>query len=972
MSVLTLLLLPFAGSVITALLPARARTALASFAGLVAGAAAVWVFAQFPAVRDGGVIRETRTWVPSLGLDLVFRVDGFAWMFAVLVTVIGALVCLYARYYMSPEDPVARFYAFFLAFMGAMLGVVFSGNLVQLVVFWELTSLVSFLLIGYWHHRVDAQRGARMALTVTGAGGLALLGGVMVLGHIVGSYDLDVVLRSGDLIRAHALYPVALVLVLLGALTKSAQFPFHFWLPRAMAAPTPVSAYLHSATMVKAGVFLLGRLWPVLSGTELWFWLVGGAGATTLLLGAYIAMFQNDLKRVLAYSTVSHLGLITLLFGLNSPLAAVAGVFHIMNHGTFKASLFMAAGIVDHETGTRDIRRLNGLMRSMPRTGTLALVASGAMAGVPLLNGFLSKEMFFAEAVFLSAHPSIELGLPVLATLAAIFAVVYSLRFGYDIFFGPPSLDLPRQPEEAPRWMRTPIEFLVLICLVVGVAPSLSIGPSLATAARPVVGGVLPEYSLAIWHGFNLPLVMSLVAITGGVLGYLWLRRHQEAGRLQDPPLIEHLNGRRLFESALVGVTRLCRTALRHVSTRRLQTQMFLIIAVALVLALLAARGTPLAWGDRERLPASPAFVLMWGIGTVCTVGAAVMAKFHRLVAITLMGGAGLVTCLTFVWFSAPDLALTQLVVEVVTTILFLLGLRWLPMRLQGVPDRVTLRDRARRARDLLLALLAGAGLATLSFAMLTRPAPQSISPFFLARALPEGGGSNVVNVMLVDFRAFDTLGEITVLGAVALTVYALLRRFRPPAESVDQPQQQRLLPPDIVTDLVKPRSSEDPARGYLLVPAVVARLLLPVSFVVAAHFFMRGHNLPGGGFVAGLAVAIAFLTQYVTSGTLWVEGRTRLRPARWIALGLLLGVVTGLGAVLAGYPFLTTHTAHVRLPLVGEVHLPSATFFDLAVFAVVVGATLLILTALSHQSIRAHRRPSHKPPAPASGTGAT
>ena len=287
-------------------------------------------------------------------------------MFAVLVTVIGALVSLYARYYMSPEDPVARFYAFFLAFMGAMLGVVLSGNLVQLVVFWELTSLVSFLLIGYWHHRVDARRGARMALTVTGAGGLALLGGVVVLGHIVGSYDLDAVLASGDVVRAHPLYPVALVLVLLGAFTKSAQFPFHFWLPRAMAAPTPVSAYLHSATMVKAGVFLLARLWPVLSGTELWFWLVSGAGVATLLLGAYIAMFQNDLKRVLAYSTISHLGLITLLFGLNSPLAAVAGVFHIMNHATFKASLFMAAGIVDHETGTRDIRRLNGLMRAMP------------------------------------------------------------------------------------------------------------------------------------------------------------------------------------------------------------------------------------------------------------------------------------------------------------------------------------------------------------------------------------------------------------------------------------------------------------------------------------------------------------------------------------------------------------------------------------------------------------------------------
>jgi multicomponent K+:H+ antiporter subunit A len=956
MSLFALLLLPFVGSVLTALLPTRARTTLAGCAGLVSMVAAVWILGLFPQVRDGGVIRETISWIPSLGLDLTLRVDGFAWMFGVLVTVIGALVCLYARYYMSPDDPVARFYAYFLAFMGSMLGVVFSGNLVQLAIFWELTSLVSFLLIGYWHHRKDAQRGARMALTVTGAGGLALLGGMVVLGRIVGSYDLDVVLASGDLVRAHPLYPIALVLVGIGALTKSAQFPFHFWLPRAMAAPTPVSAYLHSATMVKAGVFLLARFWPVLAGTELWFWLVGGAGATTLLLGAYVAMFQHDLKRVLAYSTISHLGLITLLFGLNSSLAAVAGVFHIMNHATFKASLFMAAGVVDHETGTRDIRRLNGLIRFMPRTGILALVASGAMAGVPLLNGFLSKEMFFAETVFLSSHPWVEVGLPALATVAAIFAVVYSLRFGYDIFFGPPSTGLPRRPEEAPRWMRTPIALLVLGCLVVGIAPSLSVGPALAAAARPVVGGKLPPYSLAVWHGFNAPLAMSLVAISGGIVGYVWLRSHQRRGRFQNPPFVEWFNGRRLFEGALVALTRSARTGLRLFGTRRLQTQMFTIGAVALVLALLSARGIPLAWGNRERLPASSPFVLLWILGMVCAVGAAAMAKFHRLVAITLMGGAGLVTCLTFVWFSAPDLALTQIVVEVVTTVLFLLGLRWLPMRVPEASRRVTLRDMARRARDLVLAVGVGGGLAVLSYALLTRPAPNSISPFFLSRALPEGGGHNVVNVMLVDFRAFDTLGEITVLGTVALTVYALLRRFRPPTESIEQPHQQRALPADIVTDLVKPRTADDAARGYMMVPAVIARLVLPVALVVAAHFFLRGHNEPGGGFVAGLIVAIAFLTQYIVSGTRWVEGRTRLHPARWIALGLIVATTTGAGAVTLGYPFLTTHTAHATLPVVGEVHLPTATFFDLGVFAVVVGATLLILTSFAHQSIRAHR----------------
>jgi multicomponent K+:H+ antiporter subunit A len=848
-----------------------------------------------------------------------------------------------------------------------MLGVVLSGNLAQLVIFWELTSVVSFLLIGYWHHRVDARRGARMALIVTGAGGLALLGGVVILGHIAGSYDLDEVLASGDLIRAHPLYPAALVLLLLGAFTKSAQFPFHFWLPQAMAAPTPVSAYLHSATMVKAGVFLLARLWPVLSGTELWFWLVSGAGVTTLLVGAYLAMFQNDLKRLLAYSTISHLGLITLLFGLDSPLGAVAGVFHIMNHATFKASLFMAAGIVDHETGTRDIRRLNGLLRAMPITGRLALVASAAMAGVPLLNGFLSKEMFFAETMFVSSHSWLELGLPIAATLAGVFAVVYSLRFGYDIFFGAPSKDLPRQPEEPPRWMRIPVELLVLACLVVGIAPASSIGPSLATAARPVVGGVLPEYSLAVWHGFNAPLVMSLLAIGGGIVGYAWLRKQQLRGRLVEPPGAAHVDGKRTFESVLVGLMRLARMALRVSTTRRLQPQMFAIVATALLLALLSARGTPFVWGDRDRLPPSPAFVLLWGIGMVCAVGAAVNAKYHRLVAITMMGGAGLVTCLTYVWFSAPDLALTQLVVEVVTTMLFLLGLRWLPMRVKASSEPVTMRDTTRRARDLLLAVAAGSGLSALSYAMVTRPAPLSISPFFLSRSLPEGGGTNVVNVMLVDFRAFDTLGEITVLGAVALTVYALLRRFRPPRESVDQPHQQQALPPDIVTDLVKPRSAEDAARGYMMVPAVIARVVLPVAIVVAAHLLLRGHNAPGGGFVAGLVVAVAFLMQYLVAGTRWVEARASVHPPRWIGFGLLLAAVTGLGSLTLGYPFLTTHTLHFTLPLIGAVHLPSATFFDIGVFSVVVGATLLILTALAHQSIRAHRRSA--PPSSSSPT---
>ena len=960
MDLVYLLLLPFAGSLLAALMPTHARTAAAGWAALVSLAALVWVALLFPTLQTGQVLHEEYRWIPSAGINFSVRMDGFAWMFAMLVTGIGLLVALYARYYMSKNDPVPRFFSFFLAFMGAMLGVVLSGNVVQLVFFWELTSLFSFMLIGYWYHRKDARRGARMALTVTGAGGLAMLAGMLMLGHIAGSYQLDVILGAGERIRAHPLYTPMLVLVLLGAFTKSAQFPFHFWLPRAMAAPTPVSAYLHSATMVKAGVFLLARLWPALSGTEQWFWLVGGAGVVTLVLGAYFAMFQNDLKGLLAYSTISHLGLITLLLGLNRDLAAVAAVFHIMNHATFKASLFMAAGIIDHETGTRDMRRLSGLWKAMPITGTLAFVASAAMAGVPLMNGFLSKEMFFAETVDLSSTPLLDYGLPVAATLAGIFAVVYSMRFSVGVFLGPPARQLPLEPHEPVRWMRVPIEILVLLCIVVGIFPQWSIGPALDVAARPVVGGAMPPFSLAIWHGFNKPLVMSLIALGGGVALYLLLRRGVVAGRFKHAPLLG-LNGQRLFESTLYGLDRASRWALAVLSTYRLQPQMLLMVLAAIVFASVALWAGGISWGDRPRVPGNLEFALLWVLGCVAALAAANQAKFHRLAALILLGAVGLAVSLTFLWFSAPDLALTQLTVEVVTTVLFLLGLRWLPKRRPEEAEHLGLRVRARRARDLVVSLVAGGGMAVLAYAMMTRPAPQSISPFFIDRSLPEGGGTNVVNVMLVDFRAFDTMGEITVLGIVGLTVYALLRRFRPPREMAALPPQQRAVPPDLVSDLINPRTAQDTALGYMMVPAVLVRLLLPIAVVIALYFFMRGHNLPGGGFVAGLCVAIAFLTQYIVAGTYWVEAHLQLKVIRWIALGMLAAVATGLGSLWFGYPFLTSHTAHVTLPGLGEVYFASAMLFDVGVFAVVVGATLLILTALAHQSVRGHRRAPEK-----------
>ncbi len=952
---LIMIALPFVGALIAAWLPTHARNAAATLASTVAVAGLVCLLLLYPATTE--TLRTDIAWLPSLGVDLVLRLDGLSWLFALLVLGIGALVVLYARYYMSEEDPVPRFYSFLLAFMGAMLGIVMSGNLIQLVVFWELTSLFSFLLIGYWHQSVNAREGARMALTVTASGGLCLLIGMLLLGHIAGSFDLDVVLGAGDRIRAHALYLPTLLLILVGAFTKSAQFPFHFWLPHAMAAPTPVSAYLHSATLVKAGVFLMILLWPVMSGTDAWYAIVGGAGMITLLLGAFAAIFQHDLKGLLAYSTISHLGLITLLLGLGSPLAAVAAIFHTVNHATFKASLFMASGIIDHETGTRDMRKLNGLARYMPITASLAMVAAAAMAGVPLLNGFLSKEMFLAEAIAQSAGPHTNYALPVLATLASAFSVLYSLRFIHTTFFGPPPTDVPRTPAEPPQWMRFPIEILVLICLVVGIVPGLTIGPLLAAAVDAVLGDQAPYYSLRIWHGFNPAMLLSLTALSLGVLLYALFGKRINANPRGAPPLLHRFQARRLFDAVMAGLFAGGQLLERVLSTRELQPQLRLLVLVPLAIGLFMIAGAgefPLAANVQ---PVDPVFVLMWLIGGACAIGAAYQAKYHRFVALLLMGGAGLVCCLTFVWLSAPDLALTQLLVEIVTTVLLLLGLRWLPVRLEELrafTRASRTRMRVRRGLDLTFAIVAGASVSAFTLAVMTRPAPDSISTFFLERAYAEAGGRNVINVLLVDFRAFDTLGEITVLGVVALTVFALLRRFRPAQESMAPPSQQRRQ--NAYDERREDRDVGQTLREYLMIPRVIMQWLFPVIAVFAVFLFMRGHDLPGGGFAAGVTMSIAFILQYMAAGTRWTEARLRVQPINWIGAGLLIAAAAGAGAWIFGFPFLTSYFQYVELPWLGALPAATAMIFDLGVFVLVVGATVLMLIALAHHSIRTPR----------------
>ena len=929
-----LILVPFFASVLVAAVGVRRPRVAPWLAGLVALACCALLAVAAPEVFSGRVLRSAVPWFA--GVDVALRMDGLAFTFALLVCAIGALVVLYAAYYLSPDDPPGRFFASLLAFMGAMLGVVLAGDLIVLVVFWELTSVTSFLLIGFWKHRADARQGARMALAITGGGGLCLLAGVLLIGHIVGSYDLDRVLAAGDLIRAHPAYVPALVLVLLGAFTKSAQFPFHFWLPHAMAAPTPVSAYLHSATMVKAGVFLLARLYPALGMSEPWFYLVGTTGLVTMVLGAVVALFQQDLKGLLAYSTISQLGLITLLFGLDSRLAVVAGVFHLLNHAAFKASLFMAAGIIDHEAGSRDMRQLNGLWKTMPITGTLAIVACGAMAGVPLLNGFLSKEMFFAETLFVESHRAIEWVVPVAATVAGLFGVAYSLRFIHDVFFNGEPVGLPRTPHEPPRWMRAPVEVLVVVCVVVGVLPTLAIGPLLAVAAGGALGGPLPEYSLALWHGFNRPLLMSALATAGGVALYFGLQRWIDLHSVTRLPV----GGKHLFDAALGGLQRLADAATRVLPFGSLPRML-----VWLLLAVLFAAGwhgvvPPLA-APPLRVPAlgpddaalAEIAIVVWTLAIATAIAATVTYR-QRFTALIFVGVAGLMVSLVFVLLSAPDLALTQLLVEVVTVMLMMVVLHFLPQSAPAEPSPW------RKWRDAAIAAAAGLGVTGIVYAVLTRPL-SSISPFYLARALPEGGGTNTVNVIIVDFRGFDTLGEIAVLGIAALIVHALLGRFRVPAGYLT--------------------GTATPDWNPLLV-RTVAQSLLPLAALVAAYLFLRGHNLPGGGFAAGLVFAAAIVVTRV-AGPVTGSGPMSTGYPSVIGAGLLVACATGLGSAWFGHPFLTSTFAHPVLPIIGELPLASAALFDLGVFLAVVGATLLALLVPGLLA---------DPPADAAGPGAT
>ena len=915
-SLIWLPFLPLLGTLIPLITARLSRTACAFLTAALPALTLFLVLSHAGDIFQGTLFQASIPWIPTIGLELAFRLDGLALLFSILILGIGLLVILYARYYLSAKDSIGKFYAYLILFMFSMLGVVLSDNLIQLWFFWELTSISSFLLISFWGHKTEARKGARMALTVTGAGGLALLAGLLILGNTVGSFSLQDILESGPFIKDSANYPVIVVLILLGAFTKSAQFPFHFWLPNAMAAPTPVSAYLHSATMVKAGIFLMARFYPALADTDLWFLIVSLTGLATFLVGAYIALFQHDLKGLLANSTISHLGLITLLLGMGTDLAAVAAIFHIINHAIFKASLFMAAGIIDHESGSRDMRQLNGLWKYMPYTATLAMVASASMAGVPLMNGFLSKEMFFTETLHQASLGSLSWFIPVLATLGGVFAVAYSTRFIHDVFFNGEPINLPKTPHEPPRYMRVPVEILVALCLLVGIFPSLVVGDLLLAAASATLNGPAPSYNLAIWHGFNFPLLMSFIALVGGLFMY-YSRSHlfkfQAQFPTSDPKLI--------FEGVIQYLSAKASRIISLTENGSLQRYIFFVLAFAVIMTASSLMKLNTTAGQRPEIPLD-ALSITCAVLLCISALATVIWHRRRVIALLTLSVVGLIVSLAFAQFSAPDLALTQLSVEVVTVILLILALFFLP---QTTPKESSPR---RVVRDLGLASLIGGVIGTICYALMTRPL-DTISTFFTENSKTGGGGTNIVNVILVDFRGFDTLGEITVLGIAALGIYKLIARMRLYMPSSDD------------NGLAW---SED--RHPILL-AVISQSLLPLALLVSAYIFLRGHNMPGGGFIAGLITSVAIIQQYVAHGVVWIKTRIKLDYQIMIGSGIGIATLSGLGSWVFGHTFLSSWFDYFYLPVIGKFELASAMAFDLGVFLTVIGATMLILANL-------------------------
>ena len=851
------------------------------------------------AVSDGGRLLEL-PWAPSLGLSLSFNLDGLGLLFATLITGIGALIVLYASRYLDGHAHAGRFHASLFAFMGSMIGVVLSDNILTLFVFWELTGFTSFLLIGFEHERTAARAAAIQALIVTGAGGLALLAAGVLLVDVSGTANLSAMAAERTSIVASPFYGAIAGSILLAAFTKSAQVPFHFWLPNAMEAPTPVSAYLHSATMVKAGVYLIARMTPIVGSTPAWTTVVTVAGAATMVVGAYRAVQETDLKRILAYSTLSALGVLTMLLGVGTREAIVAALVYLVAHAGYKGALFLVAGAIDHETGTRDISALAGLRRAMPITTLAAGAAALSMAGVPLTLGFVGKDGAYEALLHATDWFPWLLALTVLASILLGLA---GLIAGVLPFRG----DVARVKDvHDPAWaLWFPPLVLAIGGLVVGVAPSIINAP-LSTAATAVAGTSV-GVSLALWHGFTPALLLSVLTLAAvgsayvvhdGVRTRTWKPRHGT----ED-----------LYEGALSGLNAASRAIAPALHSASLRTYVMVIVVTA-VLVGGAALVTDAGLGSAVPRTSITAHDVLIVVVIIAGAIAATLAR-SPMSAVLALGAVGYGVAMTFLGFGAPDLAMTQFSVETLTVLIYVLVFR----HFHGLGP---LSPRLVRARDGLVAIGIGIFIGGLLVSIATTETAPRLREYFAEFGPTLGHGRNIVNVILVDFRAFDTLGEITVLATAAIGVRGLLRFAAEGRHGHES---------------VRPVASP--------IFRTAARLLMPMLLMFALFLLLRGHNQPGGGFVGGLVAAAAFALYAIAFGVQRARLALLVRPLTLLGAGLLIALVSGLPSVLRGEPFLTAVWA-LRPVAVG-----TPALFDVGVFLVVTGVVLMMIFSLAEDS---------------------
>ena len=734
--------------------------------GLVPLGVFVFFAEKLPQIAHGETIRHVHEWLPSLNTPLSFYLDGLSLLFALLVTGIGTLIVVYAGGYLAHHEQLGRFYVQLLAFMGAMLGLVVADNVFVFFIFFELTSFTSYLLIGFYHTEEGARQAARKALIVTGGGGLALMAGLILLGTVTGTWEFSQMLDLGATVQGHPYYLAIFVLVCAGTFTKSAQFPFHFWLPAAMVGPTPVSAYLHSATMVKAGVFLLARLHPVLGGTALWTSTLGIVGGFTMLMSAWLALRYTDLKQILAYTTVMVLGLLTMLLGIGTEAAITAMVTFTVVHALYKGGLFMMAGNIDHETGTRDLLELGGLRGAMPWTMTGGVATGLSMAGIPLFFGFIGKELIYEAALHTEAWVPLVLGVSVLSNAALVGS---GLLVGLKPFIGEVKGAFTREPHEAPLSMWLGPLLLGGLGLAFGVYPAL-IDHSLLQAAQAGILQESHEVHLALWHGLTPALMASLVTFALGFALYAYWESLYESVFMRRLGAVFGRGPGEVFERGLYGVARLSDAVTRTVQNGRFRWYLFATFSAILVLV-----GGGLLAGGIAGEASFEGTIRYYeaALAALIVLAALVAVRTHdRFVAILTLSVGGYGVALLYLLFGAPDLAMTQFAVETLTLILLVIVIVHLP----GIQGEEPLGV---RLRDGLVAAGCGALLTIIMSAIVDAPLNRRLSEYLAAKSYTEAQGHNIVNVVLVDFRGFDTMGEITVLTIAALGVYVLMRMPR-------------------------------------------------------------------------------------------------------------------------------------------------------------------------------------------------